>query len=221
MSYYSRWGLVIGTPLFQNFLQRSYVLGVSDLDKLHKKVNFSEANFTCMLSGVGNAATANSFIQFVLSRNSKAHIIIIDLGEKQVTEVKKLVQRNYSKSNITIHQVNALDLLSWLKSSSLNWIETDGFLEFFSPSQLPRLIHVWHTLLKPEGFVTIRETASQSKIGSIIDVLRIWLGKLWLGVQLYKFTLKDLETIFHIAGFKYISFPTGIPTYRRFTLVKK
>jgi len=221
MSYYSRWGLVIGTPLFQNFLKRSYALGVSDLDKLHKKVNFSDPNFTCMLCGVGNAATANSFIQFVLKKNPKAHIFIIDLGEKQVTEVKKLVQHNFSKSNITIRQVNAIDLLSWLKSSSLNWIETDGFLEYFSPSQLPRLIHIWHTLLKPEGFVTIRETASQNKIGSIIDILRIWLGKFWLRVQFYKFTLKDLERIFDTEGFKYVSYPTGIPTYRRFTLIKK
>lgn len=221
MSYYSRWSLVIGTSLFQNFLKSSYALGVSDLDKLHKKAHFSDPNFTCMLCGVGNAATANSFIQFALSRNPKSHIVIIDLGEEQITEVKKLVQRNYSQSNITIRQMNALDLLSWLKSSSLDWIETDGFLEFFSPSQLLRLIHIWHILLKPEGFITIRETASQSKIGSIIDIIRIWLGKLWLGVQLYKFTLQDLERIFQTNGFKYVSYPTSIPTYRRFTLVKK
>ncbi len=108
-----------------------------------------------------------------------------------------------------------------MPKSSIDWIETDGFLEFFPHKDLISLLGIWYTLLKPDGFVTIREPASDSVLGSLTDYLRIKMAKWWLGITIYKYTLKDLDKIFRDIGFKYISSTTIIPTYRRFTLIKK
>ncbi|MBI5151309.1 MAG: class I SAM-dependent methyltransferase [Candidatus Pacebacteria bacterium] len=220
MSYYTKWGMIIGSPIFQRFLRENYAKGLSDLHLLKRENPFFQSDFSSLLCGVGNAETARSFIEFVTNRNPNAHIFIIDLGTEQIDAVKKLVKHNFGKYDIKAQQMNALDLTTWLKRSSLDWIETDGFLEFFSPPQLQKLLKIWHTLLKKDGYITIREPASDNIWESVIDVLRVWMAKWWLGVRLYVYSLTDLKRIFHDSGFLFKTFPTKVPTFRRFTLVK-
>ncbi|MDA1079934.1 MAG: class I SAM-dependent methyltransferase [bacterium] len=221
MSYYFRWGLVIGQPVFQRFLRENYALGLADLKLFKRKSPFSAPDFSCLLCGVGNAATARTFIEFVLDKNPKAKICIIDLGTEQIAAAKQVVEQEFSEYNIQVRQMYALELSSWLKPSSLDWIETDGFLEFFSPKQLAKLLQIWHNLLRDTGFITIREPASSNKWEvAVLDVWRLWLAKLWLGITIYKHTLADLEKAFAVAGFTTVSFPTKVPTFRRFTMVK-
>ena len=221
MSYYTRWGLVIGTSLFQRFLQNNYVLGLYDLQKLKKNNPFLKPDFTCLLCGVGNEETARSFIQFVTKRNPRSKIYIIDLGSEQIAAVKKLVYENFRDYDITVRQINALDMLSFLKSSSVDWIETDGFLEFFPYANLTQLLEIWYKALKPNGFITIREPASNSFLGSLADLFRIKIAKWWLGINIYKHTLKDLDKIFLEKRFRYVASTTSVPTFRRFTIIKE
>ena len=84
-----------------------------------------------MLSGCGNEQTADTFIQFVIQRNKNAEIYIIDLGEEQITAIRRLVAVKYKDLNIKVHQINALELDNIIKPQSLDWIETDGFIEYF------------------------------------------------------------------------------------------
>ena len=221
MGYYYRWGLVIGQPAFQSFLQSNYALGLSDLKLLNQKSPFPRPDFSCLLCGVGNAKTAQSFIEFVIKRNPKAHILIIDLATEQIEAVQQLVQKSFSEYHIEVRQINALNLTSWLKPGSLDWIETDGFLELFSPAQLTELLKIWYKLLKKDGFITIREPASNSFLESILDMFRVWIGKWWLGITVYIYTLTYLKKLFAKSGFSFVTFPTKVPTFRRFTMVKK
>ena len=209
------------SPIFQRFLRRNYELGVSDLALFNKPLSFKRSNFTCFLCGVGNKETARTFIQFVIKRNLKAKIIIIDLGEEQIQEVSKLVSQSFSQYRIEVKRVDALNLLSWLEKSSIDWIETDGFLEFFSKPKLSKLLSIWHSLLKIDGFITLREPASNSWIGSFIDTFRIKIAMRWLGIQIYLHTMQSLNKQFDSAGFQHVSFPTIVPTFRRYTLIKK
>ena len=220
MSYYYRWGLVIGQPPFQRFLRENYALGLADLKLLKRKSPFSQSDFSCLLCGVGNAKTARSFIEFVIERNPKARIVIIDLGTEQIAAVKKLVRQSFKAYDIEVRQINALDLTTWLKPASFDWIETDGFLELFSPVQLRELLKIWHTLLKKVGYISIREPASNSPMGSILDICRVRIGWWWLKIMVYRYTLADLEKLFIQSGFLFVTFPTKVPTFRRFTMVK-
>lgn len=211
---------MIGSRLWRLYLRWAYRRCIEDLRKLNFRADFNKKDFTALLCGVGNEVTADEFIKFVITKNLKAKIIIIDIGSEQIRAVTKMVRSKYPTLDIDIKQINALELLSFLPGSSINWIETDGFLEFFNTDNLRDLLGVWKTLLKQEGFITIREPASDGMIGKIIDHLRIRIAKLWLGVTLYNHTKAELEKMFRDHKFMFTSKSTLLPTFRRYSLIK-
>lgn len=127
MSYYRKFRIVIGAPPWRIYLRWAYKKCIEDLNKLNFKPNFNKKDFTCLLCGVGNETTADEFIKFVIKRNSKSKIIIIDIGEEQIKAVERLVKNNYQNLNIKIKKIDALKLDTLLGKYSLDWIETDGF----------------------------------------------------------------------------------------------
>lgn len=212
---------MLKTRIFKRYLRWAYKKGAEDLVKLNFKPGFKKEDFTCLLCGVGSEQTANEFIRFVTNRNPRAKIWIIDLGEKQVTAVKKLVKERLAKFDVNIRRVNALELNKLLPEASLDWIETDGFLEYFDRQSLKRLLTIWHGLLNADGFITTRDFVSSSRITITTDAFRIWLAKRWLGVSLFRHTKKELVSLFKSSGFNFVVGPTPLPTYKRFTLVKR
>jgi predicted SAM-dependent methyltransferase len=221
MSYYSRWGFVIGSSWFQKYLRTAYERGENDLKFLSKKSPFSKPNFSCLLCGVGNKETARSFIQFAMSKNFRAKISIIDLGEEQIERVREMVKMDFPNGDITVKRMDALDLTKIFGKDSVDWIETDGFLEFFSKEKLGRLLDNWFAILRSDGFITIREPASSGNVGQMIDTLRVKVAKMWLGIDIYIHTRKELEDLIAKKKFEFVSFSSFVPTLRRFTLVKE
>lgn len=221
MSYYTEWGKVIGTPHFQKFLRKNYELGLADLKSLGHKSPFTKSVVHCLLCGVGNAATAKTFITFVIEQNPQAKITIIDLGEEQFHHVRALVTSEFPNPDITVKQMDALRLKDVVKDGSVDWIETDGFLEFFDDKQLRKLLSIWYDLLDSSGYISIREPASNGLFGSIIDWWRIRVAWWWVKIRIHNHTLADLDRLFSEAGFKHCSEPTSVPTFRRFTMVKQ
>ena len=218
--YYSRFGVILRSPLFPVYLRWAYRQGLSDVELLGIQSNFKKINFSCLLSGCGNEQTADTFIQFVIRRNKNAEIYIIDLGEEQITAIRKLIAIKYKDLNIKVHQINALELDNIIKPRSLDWIETDGFMEYFDHRSLEKLLQVWHRLLKKDGFLTTRDCVTEGKLTQIADYLRIKIAYQWLGVRLFIHTKKDFENLFHEIGFKHFLGNTWLYTYRRFALIK-
>lgn len=220
MSYYHRFKIIIGSPLWRFYLRWAYGKCIEDLDTLHFIPDFNNRDFTCLLCGVGNETTADEFIQFANKKNLKAKIIIIDLGKEQIQAVKNLIRKKYLSHNIEVKQIDALQLTTFIKPNSINWIETDGFLEFFDKKSLNKLMQIWNKILKNNGFITLREPASEGKLGQITDNLRIWIGKRWLGITIYRHTKQELNLMFQKSGFKYVTGYTSIPTFKRYSLIK-
>lgn len=219
-TYYRRFKIVIGTPVWRVYLRWAYRKCIDDLSRLNFTPNFNKKDFTALLCGVGNEATADEFINFVITKNKEARIIIIDIGKQQIDAVTKLVQKKYASLNIKIKQTNALELASFFPNSSIDWIETDGFLEYFDKSNLTTLLNIWRKLMKEDGFITMRECASNGAIGAVIDCIRILIAKKWLGVSLYKHTKKELERILNEHQFLFVSGPTLLPTFRTYSVIK-
>lgn len=220
MSYYRSFRIVIGTPLWRIYLQWAYIKCIEDLDKLGFKPNFTKKKFTCLLCGVGNETTADEFIRFVAKRNPRVRIIIIDIGEEQIEAVKKLVKNKYPNLDIEVKKINALKLNTFIEKNSVDWIETDGLFEYFDKKSLGELLMLWESLLTKDGFVTTRACASQGMIGRIIDSLRVRLGKVWPGVNLYAHNRQEVINLVLKSGFKYTEGLTPIPTLRRYSLIK-
>lgn len=221
MSYYRKFGAVLHNPLFRFYIRWVYKRCLRDLGKLGAVPNFKKKSFTCLLCGVGHEATADEFISFVSARNPMAKIIIIDLGKEQINAVNKLVKHKYPALSIVIKQINALNLDRFIQTESVDWIETDGLLEYFDKKSLAKLLKVWHKILTPDGFITTRDFASVGRFERVIDNFRIWLGKVWLGVVLHSHSWEELEKLFQAAGFRYTTHEFLFPTFYRFSLIKR
>ena len=219
--YYNRFGIILGNPLFHLYLKWAYNQGLKDVESLGLHPDFNKERFSCLLSGCGNEQTADAFIQFVTRKNKQAKIYIIDLGNKQIKAIRKLVALKYKYLNIKVHQINALDLKKMIKPLSLDWIETDGFMEYFDRQSLEKLLGIWHLLLKQDGFITTRDCVTEGKLTQIADFLRVSIAKQWLGIKLFPHTKQDFEKLFLDIGFKHFIDDTWLYTYRRFALVKK
>lgn len=218
-NYYKRFGVVLRSPFFHVYLRWSYSQGLKDVEMLGIQQNFNKIGFSCLLSGCGNEQTADTFIQYVIQRNKNAKIYIIDLGDEQIQAIRKLVALKYNDLNIEVHKINALDLAKIIKPNSLDWIETDGFMEYFDHQSLKKLLQIWHLLLKKDGFITTRDCATDGKLTQIADFFRINIANHWLGVKLFTHTKQDFEKLFHTIGFKYFFGNTWLYTYRRFALI--
>jgi len=129
---------------------------VKDLSVLNYSPKFKRKGFTALLCGVGNEGTADVFIKFLTTRNPKAKIIIIDLGKERIENVNKLVKEKHSSLDIFVKQINALSLQKIIKNGTIDWIEKDGFLEFFDKKSLSKMLFVWRQILNDEGFITTR-----------------------------------------------------------------
>lgn len=219
-NYYRRFGIVLRSSLFPVYLRWAYEQGLRDVKSLGIQPNFNKMSFSCLLSGSGNEQTAETFIQFVIRRNKNAKIYIIDFGDEQIQAIRKMVVLKYNDLNIEVHQINALDLDKVINSKSLDWIETDGFMEYFNHHSLKKLLQIWHLLLKKDGFITTRDCVTEGRLTQIADFFRINIASHWLGVNLFIHTKQDFEKLFQTIGFKHFFGNTWLFTYRRFALIK-
>lgn len=213
--------MIIGNPIYSRYLKWAYKKGVEDLAKLNFEPNFSTSNFRCLLCGVGNEKTANQFINFITERNKNVEIFIIDIGAEQLAAVRQLVNYKYPNLNITTKNIDALELTSFFGKDSLDWIETDGFLPFFDNQGLTKLLKVWHTILKPGGFITLRDIGTPGKwANKIFGTILIWIARHWLGVQIYMHTRTELLDKFKEGRFRVVEGPVWIPMMKRYSLIK-
>lgn len=219
MSYYQNFGIVLGNPLWRVYLRWAYKTCGADLEKIGFKPNFSKKDFTALLCGVGNENTADEFIKFVIAKNLKGKIIIIDIADKQIDAVNRLVKDKYSNINIKVKQIDALKLNTFLEKNSVDWIETDGFPEYFNHVSLIKLLSVWKTILVKNGFITFRDCVTEGFLEHLADRFRIWIAKVWLGITVYSHSKKEMKTLFDSFRFKYIEGLTLLPTFRRYSLV--
>jgi len=220
MSYYRRFRIIIGTPIFRIYLRWAYGRCLDDLKRLNFTPNFKKQNFTALLCGVGNESTADALIRFVLERNPKAKIYIIDLGKDQVVAVKTLIKNKYPNLPVYVKQMDALNLSAWIPKNTVDWIETDWLFAFFSQKSLYSLLKVWHQLLSNIGIVTTRCGVDRNWFDRLVTKLIIWIGKIWLGVKLYPHSKANLDRLIAKSGFRFVSRRMVLPTAFRYSLTK-
>ncbi|MBI2009840.1 MAG: hypothetical protein HYS86_01545 [Candidatus Chisholmbacteria bacterium] len=217
LKYYNRFQPFISNPLWRLYIRWAYHTSLSDLGKLSHQSPFQTNKPSVLLCGVGSLVTAEEFIRFTLNQNSEAKIIIVDLRPQQIKQIKRLALQKFPKTNVKAQKLNALHLLKIIPLQSLDWIETDALFEFLSPSELKRLIHIWHQLLKPTGFATTRIIVSNP----LTDWLLLKFATRWLHTNFYRHQTQSLENLFLQTGFFFVSDPTPIPYLKRYTLTPK
>ncbi len=220
MSYYYNFKIVLGSKKWTEFLNWAYSHGYEDAIKHKSNSVLTKSEKVCLLCGCGNENTAETFIQFCQKHFPGSKVIIVDFGHEQIEAIKNLVKTRYSDSEIEIIETDALKLEDFVKPESVDWIETDGFWEYFDDRSLLELLKIWYKILKKGGFATTRDFMENGTVDRITDFLRILGAKLWPGVNLFTHSLKNVNGMIREAGFDYVVYPTRVVNYKGFTLFK-
>jgi len=93
--------------------------------------------------------------------------------------------------------------------------------EFFDNYSIRKLLNVWKNLLTKDGFITTTATSSRWKLQEYFDKLKIWVGKVWLGVIVYPHTRNQMRENFKKAGLKFVEGPAIIPYFKRYSMTVK
>ena len=219
INYYSRFKIISNNRLWRRYLRWAYKKCIEDFKKINHNINFSKSVFTALLCGTSGEITSEEFVNFVLSHNKKARIIILDIASEQLEQSKIVLSKKYDKVNIKYLLSDARDIS--LKNQSVDYIETDGFLEYFSKQDIYIVLKEWNRILKKGGFITLRDFASNSQFGKIIDMARLFIGKAYFGIILHAHSFDDFIKAFKDTNFSFVSGGrTFLPTYIRFSLYK-
>jgi len=221
VSYYQRFGIILKNPHFPGYLRWAYTACLKDVESLGLTPNLSKKDFTAILCGCGNEQTADTFIQYILERNKDPKIVIIDQGSEQIWAVKALVAKKYANQRIRIQQINALNLTKFVPKHSVDWLETDGFIEYFDHDSLNKLFGVWRSVLHDDGYITTRDCITTNFLTRIADWFRVTIGKIWLGVALFPHTWSELHQLIQKNGLIYTTGETKLFTYKRIAMIKR
>jgi len=193
---------------------------VDDLKKIGYQPDFTKDNFTALLSGTSGETTSMQFAKFVFDKNPNAKIIILDIVPEQLERSRAVLSINYPDKNIEHILSDAKQ--TPLESDSIDYIETDGFLEYFLGEDLRSLLKEWSRILRQDGFITTRAFATNSVLGRLADKLRLFSARRVLGVTVYAHSKQELIQCFQDAGFEFVKGGnTFIPTLYRFSLVNR
>lgn len=214
-----KFDLVTNNGVWRFYLRWVYKKCIQDLSDWGSPVKFNKVDFTALLCGTAGAATSKEFIDFILSHNPQAKIIILDLGENQIKDSKRMVKNHYPSSNIECIQADARSIP--LKSSSIDLIETDGVFEFMSGNDVKKTLKEWNRILSIDGKCTFRDFASYSFFPTLINNMKLFIGKTLFKAQLFNHTYDEFIKMFNEANFEYLSAGGAlVPTLRRFVLRK-
>ena len=219
-SYYKRMQFFTSNPLWRRYLSWAYQCCVDDLKKIGYQPDFTKDNFTALLSGTSGETTSMQFAKFVFDKNPNAKIIILDIVPEQLERSRAVLSINYPDKNIEHILSDAKQ--TPLESDSIDYIETDGFLEYFLGEDLRSLLKEWSRILRQDGFITTRAFATNSVLGRLADKLRLFSARRVLGVTVYAHSKQELIQCFQDAGFEFVKGGnTFIPTLYRFSLVNR
>ena len=150
--------------------------------------------------GTGAARTTSTFVDFVLSANPNAKISVLDLSDKPLNAAKtKIAEEKGASIADAIDFIQANALATGLPDASVDMIETDYFLQFFSPGDKKRLIEEWSRILKPGGVITTRDyvqregNVATSAAEKVLDKGRRTYIKRHLGPKAYKTSTTELS----------------------------
>ena len=206
-------------PLRQTLLRAFYRTSLRLIDKQGWPDPLAKEMPCVLLCGTASPYTTTTFVRFVRARNSAANITILDISAYSLSQSEHMLRMcpYIDASNISFVEGNALALPC--ADASFDWIETDFFLQYFSPTERITLLKEWHRVLKPEGIVTSRDWLWQRHdfIESVVEHTKNWLIRHILDAVACSASLQDIKDIASVLGFDAAFFPVHVPLLK-FTL---
>jgi SAM-dependent methyltransferase len=169
-----------------------------------------------LLCGTASPYTTVTFTRFVRKHNSVASIDVLDISPYAVSQSARFLEtcQDIDPTRISFIEGDALHMP--FAAEYFDWIETDFFIQFFSPEEKENLFKEWYRVLKPGGVVTTRDWLMQKQdfIEHLVDGTKNWLIRHILGPVAHSSSAKDVTEALVKLGFEVSVFPVRIPGIR-------
>lgn len=177
--FYRRFRIITHRKFWPNYLIECYKDGIDSLVSAGFDTGLEKHDFTAVLCGTSGEITSAVFTEFMLSGNSKAHIIILDIGPTQVRQSQALLTQKFPNAKISYVLADARNLP--FRADAIDYYETDTLLNFFCPRDVKRVLKGWKYSLKNQGFITTRVLASDHPFRRAWEEFLFLLGKIVIG----------------------------------------
>lgn len=190
ISYYASGYRKLYKSIYNQAQQMIIEVERDSLSNTHPKV---------LLCGTAAAETTLTFVRHVLKKNKLTEINIIDIHEYPIKLSKAKVMQDSSidTERVVFLQANALALP--FETGSIDLIETDLFLLFFSTEDKALLFREWSRLLSPKGVITTREFFPKGIISRISCSIKKKMLKA-KGITTFRTSRLELESLAQQAG---------------------
>jgi len=165
-----------------------------------------------LLCGTASAYTTMTFARFIREYHQEAWLDVLDISAYPLQQSQRLLQRCRDLDLMRVSFVEGNALQAPFSDECFDWIETDFFLQFFSPTEKQALFREWYRLLKPGGIITTRDWLQQK--GNLVEQCaqrtKSWLVRHTLGPMTYSTSLADVREMLCTTGFEAAFFPEKI-----------
>jgi ubiquinone/menaquinone biosynthesis C-methylase UbiE len=150
-----------------------------------------------------------TFARFIREYHQETWLDVLDIAAYPLQQSQRLLQRCRDLDRMHVSFVESNALQTPFSDGCFDWIETDFFLQFFSPTEKEALFREWYRLLKPGGIVTTRDWLQQkdSLLEQCIQRMKSWLVRHTLGPVTYSNNLMDVQKMLYTTGFEAAFFP--------------
>jgi SAM-dependent methyltransferase len=166
-----------------------------------------------LLCGTASPYTTLTFARFVKQHNSMARIDVLDISPYSLSQSEQFLKscQDSDSTNVSFVEGNALHLP--FADERFDWIETDFFIQFFSPEEKVTLFQEWYRVLKPGGIITTRDWLQQRQnfIERVISRTKNWCIRHILGPTAYSVSASEVKKILRATGFEVAFFPVKVP----------
>lgn len=200
-------------PLRQAWLHTVYCMSARCLDSLEWPAPLANKTPRTLLCGTASPYTTATFVRFVRARNIETSIDILDISAYALRQSEHLLKhcQDIDETQISFVEGDALNMP--FANETFDWIETDFFLQYFSPLERLALFKEWYRVLKLGGIVTTRDWLWQREgtVEHIVEYIKNWLIRHVLGAVAHSARLQDVRESLNTLGFDVAFFPVKVP----------
>lgn len=211
--YHDAFGRVAESPHQRKYLKNVYQRSLKLVEEAGWGNPILRKHAEVLLCGTGSSETSSTFVDTIRELNPNAKVHILDREQFPLDKSRERLQGELATglANIEFHHEDALH--TSFDDSSLSAIETDLFLQFFSPDAKQALVREWARILEPGGIITTRDFV-QSTGGPIekrASNLHQRIIAKRLHVPTYPTTSIGLSNLFKEAGLEVRITPVRLP----------
>lgn len=212
--YHKSFGRLAERPRQRKYLNSVYERALVHAQEAGWGNPFQMENAEVLLCGTGSTETSSTFVQAVRDQNPDAKIHILDRESFPLDKSRERLTGELGPEGIggiDFRQEDALH--TSLEDGSISAIETDLFLQFFSPETKRDLIQEWARILRPGGVVMTRDLVqSTGKMSEkAFANLHSKLVARKLHVPAHSTTTDELQNLFKEAGLEVKIIPGRLP----------